>query len=164
MDGRLPQDEFAHNRAVNQSSGLSPFQVIYGIFPRAPDDLSFLPDRIRFHGDASAFVDNILETHVRTTQMLESSASKYKTAADSRRRRLVFDAGDVVWVHLTRDRVPSHAYNKLKAKKIGPLKVTARINDNVYRIELSADITTSDVFNRDAGGSDQIHPFVRCAL
>ena len=146
-DGRLPQAEFAQNRAVNRSSVLSPFQVIYGILPRAPVDLSFLPDRTWLHGDASAFVDNILEMHVRTTQKLESSASKYKTAADSRRRRLVFDAGDLVWVHLNRDRMPSHAYNKLKSKKIGPLKVTARINDNVYRIELPADITTSDVFN-----------------
>ena len=121
--------------------------MIYGILPRAPVDLSFLPDQTRLHGDASAFVDNFLETHVRTTQQLESSASKYKTAADSRRHRLVFEAGDLVWVHLTSDRMPSHAYNKLKSKKIGPLKVAARINDNVYRIELPADITTSDVFN-----------------
>lgn len=45
-DSRLPQAEFAHNRCVNRSSGLSPFQVIYGIFPRAPLDLSSLPDRI----------------------------------------------------------------------------------------------------------------------
>ena len=43
--------------------------------------------------------------------------------------------------------MPAHAYNKLKAKKIGPLTVLERINDNVYRLQLPAHITTSDVFN-----------------
>ncbi|KAL0874834.1 hypothetical protein Bca101_024539 [Brassica carinata] len=43
--------------------------------------------------------------------------------------------------------MPAHAYNKLKAKKIGPLEVLERINDNAYRLQLPADITTSDVFN-----------------
>lgn len=146
-DSRLPQAEFAHNRAVNRSSGLSPFQVIYGILPRAPVDLSSLPDLTRIHGDASAFVDSILETHARTTQKLEASTIKYKTDADSHRRRVVFDEGDLVWVHLTRDRLPAREYNKLHSKKVGPLRIAARINDNVYRIVLPADMTTSDVFN-----------------
>lgn len=37
-----------------------------------------------------------------------------------------------MWVYFTRDRMPSHAYNKLKAKKIRPLVVLERINDNAY--------------------------------
>ncbi|KAL0847509.1 hypothetical protein Bca101_020755 [Brassica carinata] len=43
--------------------------------------------------------------------------------------------------------MPAHSYNKLKAKKIGPLEVLERINDNAYRLQLPAHITTSDVFN-----------------
>ena len=43
--------------------------------------------------------------------------------------------------------MPAHAYNKLKAKKIGPLTVLERINDNVYRLQLPANITPSDGFN-----------------
>ena len=43
--------------------------------------------------------------------------------------------------------MPAHAYNKLKAKKIGPLEVLECINDNAYRLRLPSDITTSDVFN-----------------
>lgn len=72
---------------------------------------------------------------------------KYKTASDAHRRRLVFEVGDFVWAVLTRDRMPAHSYNKLKAKKIGPLEVLERINDNAYRLRLPPDITTSDVFN-----------------
>ena len=146
-DSRLPQAEFVHNHAVNRSSGFSPFQVIYGIVPHAPVDLSSLPDRTHLHGDASAFVDMIMDTHAQTSEQLEVSTIKYKAAANSRRRRVVFDAGDVVWVYLTHDRMPSHAYNKLKFKKIDHVQVVARINDNVYRVQLPSDITTSDVFS-----------------
>lgn len=43
--------------------------------------------------------------------------------------------------------MPANAYNKLKAKKIGPLEILERINDNAYRLRLPPGITTSDVFN-----------------
>ncbi|CAA7046444.1 unnamed protein product [Microthlaspi erraticum] len=146
-DSKLPQAEFAHNHAVNRSSGYSPFQVIYGFSPRGPVDLSTLPDRTRLHGDAETFMENVLETHEKVKENLAISTAKYKSAADTHRRRLVFEVGDFVWAVLTRDRMPAHAYNKLKAKKIGPLEVLERINDNAYRLRLPSDVRTSDVFN-----------------
>ena len=146
-DSKLPQAEFAHNRALNRSSGFSPFQVVYAVVPRGPLDLASLPDRVRLHGGADDLIDDILKVHGQVVTNLEASASKYKAAADVHRRRLVFEVGDLVWAFLTRDRMPAHAYNKLKAKKIGPLQVLERINDNAYRLQLPADITTSDVFN-----------------
>ncbi|KAG2269450.1 hypothetical protein Bca52824_064005 [Brassica carinata] len=128
-------------------SKFSLFQIIYGVVPRAPLDLSTLPDRVRLHGGAEAFMEKVLETHEQTTSNLETSTQKYKAAADTHRRRLVFEVGDLVWAVLTRDRMHAHSYNKLKAKKTGPLEVLERINDNAYRLQLPADITTSDVFN-----------------
>ncbi|KAG2267137.1 hypothetical protein Bca52824_074216 [Brassica carinata] len=138
---------FAHNHALNRSSGFSPFQVVYGLLPRGPLDLTTLPDHTRLHGVAADFVDNIHQVHVQVITNLQSSSSKYKAASDSHRRRVLFEVGDQVWAFLTKDRMPAHAYNKLKAKKIGPLTVLERINDNVYRLQLPAHITTSDVFN-----------------
>ena len=35
----------------------------------------------------------------------------------------MFEVGDRVWAFLTKDRMLSHAYSKLKAKTIGPLEV-----------------------------------------
>ena len=146
-DSKLPQAEFAHNHALNQSSGFSPFQVVYGLLPRVPLDFTTLPDRTRLHGVADDFVDNIHNIHVQVVTNLESSSSKYKAASDSRRRRVIFEVGDQVWAFPTKDRMPAHVYNKLKAKKIGPLTVLERINDNAYRLQLPANINTSDVFN-----------------
>lgn len=59
----------------------------------------------------------------------------------------MFEIGDFVWAYLTQDRSHAHAYNKLKARKIGPLEVVERIYDNAYRLRLPADVNTSDVFN-----------------
>ncbi|KAG2323170.1 hypothetical protein Bca52824_016383 [Brassica carinata] len=97
--------------------------------PRAPPDLSTFPDRIRLHGEAEAFVEHIIDTHVQTKANLDASVTKYKATKDSHRRRLVFEVGDLVWAVLTRDRMPAHAYNKLKSKKISPLEVLERINE-----------------------------------
>ncbi|KAG2281040.1 hypothetical protein Bca52824_052260 [Brassica carinata] len=92
-------------------------------------------------------MEQLVETHAQTKANLETVVSKYKIVADAHRRRLAFDGGDLVWVVLTRDCMPAHAYNKLKAKKIGPVEVLEHINDNAYRLRLPSDITTSDVFN-----------------
>ena len=115
-DGKLPQAEFAHNNSLNRSLGFYPFQVVYGIIPRGPVELSTLPDRTRLHGDATTFVDSLTDVHTKAISNLEASANKYKQSADKRLRRLVLEVGDLVWAYLTRDRMPAHAYNKLKAR------------------------------------------------
>lgn len=144
-DSKIPQAEFAHNHALNRSSGFSPFQVVYGIIPRGPLDLTSLPDQTRRHGTAVDFIDDIHSVHNKVVTNLEASSASYKAAADSHRRRIVFEVGDQVWAFFTKDRMPAREYNKLKAKKIGPLEVLERINDNAYRLQLPAHINTSDV-------------------
>jgi len=72
---------------------------------------------------------------------------KYKQSADLKRRRVEFKEGDLVYAVLMKDRFPIGAYNKLKARKIGPVEILKKINDNVYQLKLLNDVYTSDVFN-----------------
>lgn len=129
---KLPQAEFAHNHACNHSSGFSTFQVMYCISPRIPVDLSPLPDRTRIHRGAADFVEDITRIHAIAKSNLEASAMKYKTAIDSHQHHLFFEIGNLVWAVFTKAHMPSYAYNKLKAKKIGHFEVLERINDNAY--------------------------------
>ncbi|CAA7022315.1 unnamed protein product [Microthlaspi erraticum] len=131
---RLCQAEIAHNHATNRSSGFSPFQVVYNIVPRGPLDLTTMPDPSRLHGQASDFVDALKATHEQVSTNLSHSAEKYKSRADSRRREVIFEPGDLVWVVLTKDCMPLHEYNKLRSRKIGPIQVVERINNNAYRL------------------------------
>lgn len=78
--------------------------------------------------------------------MLDST-EKYKATADRKRRHVEFNVGDLVWAILTKDRFPAGEYNKLAARKVGPLEIIGKINLNAYRLKLPDHLRTSDVFN-----------------
>ena len=146
-DAKLCQAEFAHNHALNRSLGYCPFQVVYGIVPRAPLDLATLPDHTRLHGEAVDFVEDVQNIHRQALDHLTTSTARYKRDADKKRRELIFEPGALVWVVLTKERFPAGEYNKLKSRKIGPVEVIERINPNAYRVRLPSHLRTSDVFN-----------------
>lgn len=121
--------------------------MIYGVVPRYPLDLAPLPDDIHLHGQAEDFVASLKDVHTQAHHNLVTSVAKYKAAADHKLCEVVFEVGDLVWVVLTKDRMPLREYNKLKSRKIGPVEIVARINANAYRVALPPHLKTSDVFN-----------------
>ena len=52
-----------------------------------------------------------------------------------------------MWAVLIKDKFPIGEYNKLSAKKIGPVEIIEKINSNAYRLKLPSYIRTADVFN-----------------
>ncbi|KAH7550135.1 hypothetical protein JRO89_XS13G0140800 [Xanthoceras sorbifolium] len=146
-DLKLSQAEFAHNHAVNKSSGFNPFQVVYSIIPRSPIDLLPLPSKTQVHGKAEDFVHSLHEVHKQVQENLSQSAERYKLAADKKRHHLEFDVGDFVWAVFTKDMFAVGEYHKLAARKIGPLEILEKINLNAYRFKLPTHIRTHDVFN-----------------
>lgn len=73
------------------------------MIPRGPLDLSIAPDRTRQHGEAIDFITELQSVHTKAQEHLESSAQKYKAAADSKCREVIFAPGDLVWVFLTKE-------------------------------------------------------------
>ncbi|GJR74756.1 putative nucleotidyltransferase, ribonuclease H [Tanacetum coccineum] len=146
-DQKLSQAEFAHNHAVNRSTGFSPFQVVYSAQPRGPLDLMSLPVFGSVPKKMQDFVEGLHEVHKAIRDNLVRANSKYKHDADQKRRQVDFEVGDFVWAVLTKDRFPVGKYNKLSAKKIGPLEIVKKINSNAYRLKLPSHIRCSDVFN-----------------
>ena len=49
---------------------------------------------------------------------------------------MVFQPGDLVWLHLRKDRFPLERKSKLLPRADGPFKVLARYNDNAYKIDI----------------------------
>ena len=105
---------------MNRSSGFSPFFANYAFQPRAPIDLAPVPDLKRVHKKAEDFISDLQDVHKQVQQNLLESTTKYKDAADKKRRLVEFDEGDFVWAVLTKDRYPAHVYRKLAARKVGP--------------------------------------------
>ncbi|GAA0175561.1 hypothetical protein LIER_28709 [Lithospermum erythrorhizon] len=105
------------------------------------------PESGRFHGTVVELVERFGTLHQQVCKQLETSTEKYKTTPDRKRHDVQFEVGDQVWVVLTKDRFPPLEYNKLKARKIGPFEVVAKVNANAYRLRLSLQMKRSDVFN-----------------
>jgi len=60
---------------------------------------------------------------------------------------MLFEAGDLVWVHLRKDRFPEQHKSKLQPRADGPFKVLRKINDNAYEIDLPSTYGVSTSFN-----------------
>ena len=49
----LPHIEFAYNRSLHSNTKMCPFQIVYGLIPRAPIDLMPLPTSEKLNFDAT---------------------------------------------------------------------------------------------------------------
>ena len=89
----------------------------------------------------------ILKMHELTKENIERMNAKYKLAGDKGRKHVVFEPGDLVWLHLRKDRFPNLRKSKLMPRTDGPFKVLEKINDNAYKLELPADFVVTPTFN-----------------
>ena len=54
----------------------------------------------------------------------------------NRRRKYVeFEVGDLVWVHLHKDRFPPGKFGKLKPRVDGLFKIIEKIEENAYKLQ-----------------------------
>ncbi|GJS97464.1 RNA-directed DNA polymerase [Tanacetum coccineum] len=117
----LPQAEFAYNRSVNRTTGKNPLEVVYGWNPISPLDLVPIQKVGRFSEEWADQSEQIKE--------------------------LYRSEGDLVWIHLCKERFPAGRFGKLKPRGDGPFRVLKKINDNAYKIELRGHYIDSTTFN-----------------
>ncbi|WVZ93600.1 LOW QUALITY PROTEIN: hypothetical protein U9M48_039568 [Paspalum notatum var. saurae] len=63
------------------------------------------------------------------------------------RKELKLEPGDLVWLHLRKDRFPDLRKSKLMPRADGPFKIIEKINDNAYKLELPPEFGVSPTFN-----------------
>ena len=143
----LPHVEFAYNHATHSSTKMCPFQIVYGYIPRAPIDLISLNAANAPHVDASAHVEQMITIHEQTKQNIAATNTKNQVAGSKGRKHVTFEPGDMVWLHLRKDRFPTLRRSKLMPRAAGPFKILTKINDNAYTLDLPAEFGVSTSFN-----------------
>ncbi|WVZ70415.1 hypothetical protein U9M48_019086 [Paspalum notatum var. saurae] len=89
-------------------------------------------------------VERLPET---TKSNIKNMNEKYKLVGSKGRKQVLFEPGDLVWLHLRKERFPDLRKSKLMPRAAGPFKVLEKINDNAYKLELPADFGVSPTFN-----------------
>ena len=86
--------------------------------------------------------------HERTKEASEKKGKHTTDRVNKTRKEVLFQPGDMVWVHFRKDRFPNLRKSKLMPRGAGPYKVLAKINDNAYTIDLPAEeFGVSNSFN-----------------
>ncbi|XP_059066262.1 uncharacterized protein LOC131857593 [Cryptomeria japonica] len=110
-------------------------------------ELREFPKEVICSARGENFVEEIKDVHEQVKTTLQKSADKYKEQADKRRKEVHFQVGDMVWVHLKKERLPKGRHTKLMMRKIRPCMILKAFGSNAYKVKLPHDIGLSPIFN-----------------
>lgn len=127
--------EFAYNRSLHSTTKMCYFEIVYELLPR----LMPLPTSEKLNFDAKQRAELMLKLHETTKENIERMNAKYKFAGDQARRQLTFEPGDLVWLHLRKERFPKLRKSKLMPRAAGLFKV--------LKLDLPTDFRVSPIFN-----------------
>jgi hypothetical protein len=85
--------------------------------------------------------------HETTKLNIEKMNEKYRIAAIKGRVKVKLEPGDLVWLHLRKDRFPELRKSKLMSRAADLFKFFTKINDNAYKLELTPEFGVSSRFN-----------------
>ena len=154
-DDSLPYIQFAFNRAIHGSTLKSPFEVVLGFLPSSPFDLEFVScgeiqsaKEEAEHTKAFKFLESIQKTHKIVEEQLKKSQAKYKARHDKHRVPCNLKVGDLVWLHLRKERLKGEG-RKLKPIRYGPFKIIAKYGDNAFQLDLPPYMQIYSVVNAE---------------
>ncbi|KAK1681332.1 hypothetical protein QYE76_042180 [Lolium multiflorum] len=144
----LPHAEFAYNRAKHSTTLRSPFMIVYGFEPPTALDILPLPLHQRTNMDFDERTTAMKKLHEETRATIQDHVLRQANRLNAKKKERVFEEGDLVWVHLRKERFPQERNSKLKPRGDGPFKVLKRINNNAYVIDIpTSKYLVSNTFN-----------------
>ncbi|WVZ96240.1 hypothetical protein U9M48_041905, partial [Paspalum notatum var. saurae] len=144
---RPSREKFAYNNSYQKSLEMAPFEALYGRRCRTPLNWSEPGERVTFGPD---LVTQAEEQVKFIQENLKRAQSRQKSYSDRRRRPLVFEAGDHVYLRVSPMK-GVHRFGvkgKLAPRYVGPFKITERCGPVAYRLELPPHLAAvHDVFH-----------------
>ncbi|WVZ76542.1 hypothetical protein U9M48_024509 [Paspalum notatum var. saurae] len=146
-DECLPLAEFAYNNSYQNCLEMAPFEALYGRRCRTPLNWSEPGERVTFGPD---LVTKAEEQVKFIHDNLKRAQSRQKSYSDKRRRPLIFEKDDHVYLKVSPMK-GVHRFGvkgKLAPRYVGPFKITEQCGPVAYRPELPPDLAAvHDVFH-----------------
>ncbi|KAF8756213.1 Chromo (CHRromatin Organization MOdifier) domain [Rhizoctonia solani] len=130
--------EFAYNNAVHSSTGKSPFKALYGWEP------SLTPSNVPTDVPEA---DNLATQMEAQWREIEAALwqSKTRMVAGEVGEPLEFKIGEEAWLDAKNVKLKTLS-PKLTERRLGPFKVTEKISNRAYRLELLPTMRIHNVF------------------
>lgn len=119
----------------NRSTKVAPFFTVYGLLPKQPMDLHLEVNALPKVGELLNDVEDIHEVK----ENINEENEKY-------RRKISFEEGEFIMVHLRKGRFPTGSFFKLKNRNFGPCQITKKISDIVNIVDLPYEFNMSSTF------------------
>lgn len=87
------------------------------------------------------------EVHDAVKKTIMENTAHTKKKVDERKRDVQFQVGDLVMVHLNKERMQKGVLSKLQMRKIGPCAILEKYGSNAYKIDLPTNMGLSPIFN-----------------
>uniref|UniRef100_A0A2N9ICG5 Uncharacterized protein n=1 Tax=Fagus sylvatica TaxID=28930 RepID=A0A2N9ICG5_FAGSY len=119
-----------------------------------------------FHGLASfyrRFVKDFSTLAAPLTEVIKKN-ERVASQANKGRRRVIFEPGDWVWVHMRKERFPAHRKTKLHPRGDGPFQILEKINDNAHKVDLPGEDSRSNPFEERGNDGNQSGPSLKDPL
>jgi len=147
-DEYLLHIKFVYNRVVHNTTKLSPFEVVYGFNPLTPLDLLSLSTSFDFVHKERAFKSQFIKDfHEKVKSQIQAQMKKITKFKNKDKRVQSFNEGDLVWLHLRKERFPHLRKSKLSLRRDGPFQIIKKINNNAYQLDLPAEYGVHPTFN-----------------
>ncbi|GJY11371.1 RNA-directed DNA polymerase [Tanacetum coccineum] len=115
--------------------------------PFTPLDLAPMVDDGSVSAEGDERARQIKELHAQVREQIIKHNLQYQTRANKHRKQVLFEEGDLVWIHLRHARFPQGRFGKLNPRADGPFRILKKINDNAYKVELPGHYGVSSTFN-----------------
>ncbi|KAK4406555.1 hypothetical protein Sango_0662000 [Sesamum angolense] len=105
------------------------------------------PEKERVNMDVKKHPEFVKQIYENVKSTIEKMTQQYMNRVNKGRKSVIFEPGDLVWLHLRKERFLDKRNSKLMPRGNGLFRVLERINNNPYKLDLPDKYGVSASFN-----------------